>query len=103
EYKTGFNAGVYADIPLVSGLSLAPELMFSQKGYKTTGNSVLGGPFEYSVTTNFVELPVLAKIGAGDRFHVVLGPQVSFLTSTTEKFSQGSDSYQNTIKEENDN
>ena len=102
EFKTGFNAGMFAEIPIISSLSFAPELMFSQKGYKTTGSSLLGGPNEYSVTTNFIELPILAKINASDKFSIVLGPQVSFLTSTTETFKQGSDSYQNKIREEND-
>lgn len=102
EFKTGFNAGLFAEIPIISSLSFAPELMFSQKGYKTTGTSLLGGPNEYSVTTNFIELPILAKINASDKFSIVAGPQVSFLTSTTETFKQGSDSYQNKIREEND-
>ncbi len=102
EFKTGFNAGLFAEIPIVSGFSFAPELMFSQKGYKTSGTSLLGGPNEYSVTTNFVDLPILAKIQASDKFNIVLGPQVSFLTSTKETFKQGSESYQNTIREEND-
>ena len=31
EYKTGFHAGIFANIPLVSVLSFAPELVYSQK------------------------------------------------------------------------
>ena len=103
EIKTGFNAGIFTVIPIVKSLDFAPELMFSQKGYKTSGNSLLGGPNEYTVTTNFIELPILAKINATDKFSIVVGPQVSFLTSTKESFTQGSDSYQNTIRAENDN
>lgn len=103
EFKPGINAGIFLEIPIVSSLAFAPELMFSQKGYKTSGTSLLGGANEYSVTTNFIELPVLAKINASDKFNIVFGPQVSFLTSTKETFKQGSDSYQKTIREENDN
>jgi hypothetical protein len=103
ELKPGFNAGIFVEIPIVSSFSFAPELMFSQKGYKTSGSSLLFGPNEYSVTTNFIELPILAKINATNKFSIVLGPQVSFLTATTEKFAQGSDTYKNTIREENDN
>ncbi len=103
ELKPGFNAGIFVEIPIVSSFSIAPELMFSQKGYKTSGTSLLFGPNEYSVTTNFIELPILAKINATNKFSIVLGPQVSFLTATTEKFTQGSDTYKNTIREENDN
>lgn len=102
EIKAGLNAGLFAEIPIISSLAFAPELMFSQKGYKTSGSSLLGGPNEYSVATNFIDLPILAKINASDKFSIVLGPQVSFLISTKETFKQGSDSYQNTIREEND-
>jgi hypothetical protein len=103
ELKTGFNAGIFVEIPIVSVLSIAPELMFSQKGYKTSGTSLLFGANEYSVTTNFIEVPILAKFNATNKFSIVVGPQVSFLTATTEKFTQGSDTYKNTIREENDN
>ena len=102
EFKPGLNAGLTVEIPIVSRLTFAPELMFSQKGYKHTG-SFLGSPTEYSVTTNFVELPILAKINATDKFSIVAGPQVSFLTSTTEKFKTGDQSSQNTVKQTNDN
>ncbi|WP_276359184.1 porin family protein [Daejeonella sp. H1SJ63] len=102
DFKPGLNAGLVLEIPIVKTFSFEPELMFSQKGYKTSGTSLLGGPNEYSVTTNFIEVPILAKFNASDRFSIVLGPQVSFLTSTTEKFTEGSSSYQNTIREEND-
>ncbi|MFA6944748.1 MAG: porin family protein, partial [Pedobacter sp.] len=61
------------------------------------------GANEYSVTTNFIEIPILAKINATDNFSIYAGPQVSFLTFTKEKFTQGSSTYQNTIREENKN
>lgn len=103
EFKPGLNAGLFVDIPIVKQLSFAPELMFSQKGYKTSGNSLLGGPNEYSVTTNFIEVPILAKINPTSNFSIYAGPQVSFLVSTKEKFTTGSASYENTIRNENDN
>lgn len=103
EFKPGFNAGLFMEIPVVERLAFAPELMFSQKGYKQTGSNLLGNPTEYSVTTNFIEVPVLAKIKASNTFSFVVGPQVSFLTSTTEKFKSGDQSNQSTVKEDNDN
>jgi hypothetical protein len=102
-FKPGLNAGVFVDIPVVKGLAFSPELMFSQKGYKTTGTSLLGVANEYSVTTNFIEIPILAKISAADKFSIYVGPQVSFLASTKEKFTRGDSSYQNTIRNENEN
>ena len=103
EYKTGFHAGIFANIPLVSVLSFAPELVYSQKGYKTTGSTLLNGPYEYKVTTNFVELPLLLNIRASSTFNIHVGPQVSFLTSTTETFDQGESEYRTTVEEDNDN
>ena len=103
DFKPGLHAGITLNIPLVSNLSFAPELMYSQKGYKTNGTSLLGGENEYSVTTNFIEVPILLKIGASNGFNIHLGPQISFLTSTTESFKTGSDEYRRKIKEENDN
>lgn len=103
DFKPGLHAGITLDIPLVARLSFAPEIMYSQKGYKTNGTSLLGGENEYSVTTNFIEVPILLKINAASGFNIHLGPQVSFLTSTTESFKTGSDEYRRQIKEENEN
>jgi hypothetical protein len=103
DYKTGFHAGVTFDIPLVDRLVFAPEVVFSQKGYETSGNSILGGDYENSITTNFIEIPILLKIKAASGFNIHLGPQVSFLTSTTTTFKRGSNAYQNKVNEDNDN
>jgi hypothetical protein len=104
EFKPGFHAGITIDIPVVDRLSFSPEIMYSQKGYKTGGRTLFGQENEYSVTTNFIDVPLLLKINAARGFNIHLGPQVSFLLSTTEKFKTGSDDeYRRTIEEENDN
>lgn len=102
DFKTGLHAGIFADIPLGSRLAFAPELVYSQKGYKTTGSRLIGGPYEYTVTTNFVELPLLLNINASS-LNIHVGPQVSFLTSTTESFKQGESQYGTTVKNDNNN
>lgn len=102
EFKPGFNAGLFIDLPLIGGLSLAPELMYSQKGYKTSGNSLIGGAYDYKLTSNFVELPLLLKLKAPG-FSIHAGPQVSFLTSTSTVYDSGSDQYKKTVNENVDN
>ncbi|MBC7655114.1 MAG: PorT family protein [Oligoflexus sp.] len=85
DYATGFNAGVFVNIPIISVLSFQPELMFSQKGYKSNRTGFLGdGTFKQ--TTNWIEVPILAKISPASGFNIVLGPQISFLTKTTNKY-----------------
>lgn len=82
DTKTGFNAGVTADIKLIEGLSFTPEILYAQKGYKlTSGNN------EYKRTTNFIDVPILASIRLASPLNLVVGPQVSFLMSTSTKYS----------------
>ncbi len=102
DFKPGFFAGLGLDIPIISALSFAPEILYSQKGYKTTSTDLLGAETKYSVTSNFVDIPILAKVSTSS-FNLHFGPQLSFLTSTTESFEKGSQEYRNTIKEENNN
>ena len=103
DFKAGFHAGLFVDIPLVDRLAFMPEVMYSQKGYKADGTSLLGGAYEYSLTSNFIDVPLLLKVNAAPGFSIHLGPQFSFLMSTTENFKQGSDAYRTTVREENDN
>jgi hypothetical protein len=102
DFKVGFNAAAFLEIPIVTGFSVQPELQYSQKGYKANG-SVLGTPYEYRVTTNYVEIPLLAKFSPSSNFGIVVGPQFSFLTSTSTKFITNNATYQNDVEEDNDN
>ena len=102
EFKPGFHAGLGIDVPLIDRLALAPEVLFSQKGYKVTGGGLLGDA-ETTITTNFIDIPILAKINAATGFNIHLGPQISFLTSTTTSFKQGTQEYRDKVKEDNTN
>jgi hypothetical protein len=85
NYVTGFNAGAFVNIPVVDRLSFQPELLFSQKGYKSDRNGALGNG-TLTQKTNWIEIPILAAIQAAPGFNIYLGPQVSFLTKTTNTY-----------------
>ena len=85
DFTTGFNAGIFLSIPIVDRLSFQPELMFSLKGYQSYRNNLLGSG-TLTQTTNWLEVPILARIEAARGFNVYVGPQVSFLTKTTNKY-----------------
>ena len=91
KVKTGFNAGVTVEIPLIAGLAFTPEVLYSQKGYKLT--SSIG---EFRQTTSFIDVPILASFRLGSSFNIVAGPQVSFLLSTKNKFINGYGSLEQT-------
>ena len=98
KVNPGFNAGVTVDIPLVSGLAFTPEVLFASKGYKATTS--LG---EFTQTTYFVDVPILASIKvAGSGLNIVVGPQVSFLTSTKNKFENGFGTVESEYNEDSD-
>jgi Outer membrane protein beta-barrel domain len=100
--KLGLNAAVFLELPITTGFSIQPELQFSQKGYKSTG-SFLGAPYEYKQTTNFIEVPLLAKFKPSKNFGILVGPQFSFLASTQTKFTVNNTSFEDEVKQDNDN
>ncbi|MGV3502365.1 MAG: porin family protein [Adhaeribacter sp.] len=83
--KFGFNGGLTANFSLVGDnfLSIQPELLYSQKGYKYRDEEftdLLGREVRRKGTRNFnyLDLPVLLKVNAGGLFFEA-GPQLSYL------------------------
>jgi hypothetical protein len=85
--KVGLNAGFIAKIPLVRGLSIQPELLYSSKGAKLAYNNNLlfGGRGEYRFNLNYVELPVLAVINVARKLNLHAGGYASYLASVNIK------------------
>lgn len=85
KLNPGFNAGITLDINLIKGLAFTPELLYATKGYKAT--TTFG---EFTQTTHFIDLPLLASLNlGGSKLNLVVGPQVSFLLSTKNKYETG--------------
>ena len=82
--KVGLNAGLVAKIPLVKGLSIQPELLFSSKGAKLRYNSLFGSG-EYRFNLNYVELPLLAVVNIAKNLNVHAGAYGSYLVSVNTK------------------
>ncbi len=83
--KLGINLGLYAKIPLVPGVSIQPELIYSSKGAKLTYNNVLLGKGEYRFNLNYVEVPVLAVINIAKNINIQGGGYVAYLASANLK------------------
>jgi hypothetical protein len=80
----GLNAGLTFDLPIVYPLSFAPEVLYSQKGYEAT---TVDGIF--TQRTHFIDIPLLAKFRIGPVFNFYVGPQLSYLLSTTNTYDNG--------------
>lgn len=80
DAKLGFTAGAFVQIPLGRFLGFHPEILFSQKGYQGTG-SILGSDYNYTRTTNFIDVPLLIALKASPFVTFLVGPQYSYLVS----------------------
>ena len=83
--KVGINLGVFAKLPLSTGFSIQPELLYSSKGAKQTYNNFIEGEGEYRFNLNYVELPVLAVVNLGKNFNIHAGPYLAYLASVNIK------------------
>ncbi len=98
----GFNGGAVLQLPLGHVIAIQPEVLFSQKGYRATGTSLVGD-YDYRRYLNFLDIPILLRINASKNFGIVVGPQYSYLLSTHTTFKSGDASYEQTVNNENDN
>ncbi|WP_238395297.1 porin family protein [Mucilaginibacter sp. 14171R-50] len=80
----GLHLGLTFDIPVAYPLSFAPEILFSQKGFRA--ETTYG---EFKQRTNYIDIPLLAKFRLVPGFNFVVGPQLSFLTSTKNIYDDG--------------
>ncbi|RFZ83190.1 PorT family protein [Mucilaginibacter terrenus] len=80
----GAHVGLTFEVPIAYPFSFAPEFLFSQKGYKA---ETVDGTFRSR--TNFIDIPLLAKFRFTRGFNIVVGPQLTFQTSTRNTYDDG--------------
>ena len=81
EGKFGFAGGAYFGIPLGTYIGIQPEVLFSQKGYRGSGSVPLLGSYEYTRTTNHLDIPIQLQIKPSEFLTIVAGPQYSYILS----------------------
>lgn len=84
--KLGLAAGVFVAIPIGQFFGIQPELLFSQKGYTSSG-SILGFDYDLTRTTNYIDVPLLFALKPSNFVTVLLGPQYSYLLKQTDVFN----------------
>lgn len=100
--KFGFAAGAFLTIPLGTYFGIQPEVLYSQKGYKATGN-VLGSSYEFKHHSYFLDIPILIDLKPSEYFSILFGPQYSFLLKQKNKFSNSFLTVEQEKEFENDN
>jgi hypothetical protein len=87
--KIGFAGGAFVVIPLGKIFGIQPEVLYSQKGFKSSG-TFLGTPYNLTRTTDFIDVPLLVSIKPVEYISVLFGPQFSYLLKQTNDFTGGS-------------
>ncbi|HZE83082.1 MAG TPA: porin family protein [Puia sp.] len=83
--KAGFNAGVFAKLPVTRGFSIQPELLYSVKGAKENYNNFVDGNGEYRFNLGYMELPVLAVVNLAPNFNLHAGGYAAYLVNANVK------------------
>lgn len=78
DSKVGFQAGIYADLPMGGNFAFMPEINYAQKGAKFK-ETIVGVNNEIDRKVSYLDIPVLIGYKATPELTVFAGPQVSFL------------------------
>lgn len=86
--KLGVNAGFFAKIPLVRGLSIQPELLYSNKGSKVTYDNILYDNFlygrgEYRFNLHYIEAPISIVVNLARNLNIHGGVYSAYLAGAS--------------------
>lgn len=80
----GFNAGVYAKLPITDNIAFQPELLYTTKGSKVEYNSALINQTA-KIRLDYIELPLLFKFNLTENFNLQAGGYASYLVNSKVK------------------
>ena len=89
DNKFGIAAGGFVSIPIGTYFGIQPEVLFSQKGYKSSG-TFLGSSYSMTRTTDHLDIPILVAFKPIEYVTILFGPQYSYLLKQKDDFTGGS-------------
>lgn len=84
HHITGFGAGYNLNLPVYDPLSIKIGILYSQKGY--AANLSYGN---FTQHNHYLDIPVLAKFKMGKIISLYVGPQISYLITSSTDFDSG--------------
>lgn len=79
--RTGFHVGVFAQLPILDGFAIQPEILYNTKGTKATYDvGIAEGDVNFNL--NYIDIPVLAVFKLGESANIHIGPYVGFLLNS---------------------
>jgi len=86
EGKVGFVGGAFLEVPITDYVGVRPEVLYSQKGFKASGQ-YLTVPYTFTRTTDYIDIPLLLTLKPTEMFTIQAGPQFSFLAKKKDVFA----------------
>lgn len=89
DAKASWGFGGWLNLPLSSRFSIEPQLMYNSYQYFTSSTTPMllnDGRIRY------VSVPVALKLNAGDKFAIIAGPQIDFLTGVRDNDNRAQES-----------
>ncbi len=95
--KTGFAAGLMAEIPVAKNFSVQPELLYSQQGMKISYSDpdVQNSHYKSTIKLNYLNIPVMLKYYVVKGLSVQAGPQVGILLKANNEYQDNFLGYDN--------
>lgn len=79
--RTGFHAGVFAQLPILDGFAIQPEILYNTKGTRATYDAgIAEGDAHFNLS--YIDIPVLAVFKLGESANIHIGPYVGFLLNS---------------------
>ncbi|MEG0928899.1 MULTISPECIES: porin family protein [Chryseobacterium] len=100
--KIGFNAGVFANIPVAASFSIQPEVLYSQYGNKSNFTA-LGTKYSASTKLDYIAVPVMFQYNALPNLYLEAGPEFGFMVSAKNKLKNESNGDSSTSDNYKDN
>ncbi len=100
--KMGFAGGIFLGIPIGKFFGIQPEVLFSQKGYKSSG-TILGFTYSDTRTTNYIDIPLQLQFKPLEILTILGGVQYSYLLHQNDVYTFGSNSTAQDQEFKNDN
>ena len=86
EYRLGYHFGLIGIVGLAKKISINPELLFSNKGYRFEGTRTTNPPGNGAVHLNYVNMPILLGYQVQEKINILAGFELGYLISARSKF-----------------
>ena len=102
--RTGFHVGGFVAVKLSDKFTLQPEVLYSVQGAKADNfeydlnGTVYIADLDYNLS--YVNVPLMLKYYAAEKFNIEVGPQVGFLTAAKVKATVNGISAEEDAKEQ---